>query len=179
MTCRSDWIGRRCAAAAAIALVGALSIALAGCGDRSTERLGPRAAAAALMDRLANADVGGVCRSLSAPARAELALDFGGSSCPATAAATVRYVRDHPGMREAVRGVRILPTSDVPLSPAPQRAGTASAALRLVVDDSTLGSRQAFDIVLRRIDGRWRVDRGIAALFTIVRDPSRRAGRLR
>jgi hypothetical protein len=170
MTCPSDSVsrGRRASIGALAALV-ALSIALAGCGGKAQERLDPRAAAAALMERLANADARGVCRSLSTRAQAELARDFGGSSCPATAAAAVRYVRDRTGMREAVRGVRILPTSDIPLSPAPQRAGTARAALRLVVDDPVLGSRQAFDIVLRRIDGRWRVDSGVAALFTIVR----------
>lgn len=160
---------RRAGVSAVAASVLALAIALSGCGDKAQERLDPRAAAAALMERLANADVRGVCRSLSARAQAELARDFGGSNCPATAAAAVRYVRDRAGMRKAVRGVRTLPTSDVPLSPAPQRAGATRAALRLVVDDPVLGSRQAFDIVLRRIDGRWRVDGGIAALFTIVR----------
>ena len=115
-----------------------------------------------------------MCRSLSARAQAELARDFGGANCPATAAAAVRYVRDRAGLRAAVRGVTILPTSDIPLSPAPQRAGAASVALRLVVDDPVLGSRQAFDVGLRRIGGRWRVDAGIAALFTIV--PGRPAG---
>lgn len=174
MTCRSESTSRRRRAGpvAWAALVLALSIALAGCGDEARERLNPRAAAAALMQRLANADARGVCRSLSARAQAELARDFGGSNCPATAAAAVRYVRDRAGLRDAVRGVRILPTSDVPLSPAPQRAGTGRAALRLVVDDPVIGRRQAFDIVLRRIGGRWRIDRGIAALFTIVRGRS-------
>lgn len=170
MTCRSEPApGRRRAgvgAAAAVAL--ALSGVLTGCGDEARERLGPRAAAAAFLERLANADVPGVCRSLSVRAQAELARDFGGSACPATAAAAVRHVRDRPGLREAVRGVRILPTSDIPLSPAPQRPGAARVALRLVVDDPVLGSRQALDIALRRIGGRWRVDSGIAALFTIV-----------
>ncbi len=171
MTCPSDSVsrGRRAGAGALAALVVALWIAPAGCGDEAPERLDPRAAAAALMQRLANADARGVCRSLSTAAQIELARDFGGSTCPATAAAAVRYVRDRAGMREAVRRVRILPTSDIPLSPAPQRAGNARAALRLVMDDPVLGSRQAFDIVLRRIDGRWRVDGGVAALFTIVR----------
>lgn len=159
---------RACAGAPAALFVG-LSLALAGCGEKAQERHEPRAAAAALMERLANADARGVCRSLSARAQAELARDFGGPSCSATAAAAARHVRDRPGLREAVRGVRILPTSDIPLSPAPQRAGTDRVALRLVVDDPVLGSRQAFDIVLRRIGGRWRVDGGIAALFTIVR----------
>jgi len=180
MTCPSDPASRRRRRAvpgATVAFVVALSLALAGCGDEAQERLDPRAAAAALMQRLANGDVRGVCRSLSARALAELARDFEGSSCPATAAAAVRYVRDRAGMREAVRGVRILPTSDIPLSPAPRRAGMQRAALRLVVDDPVLGSRQAFDIVLRRIAGRWRVDGGVAALFTIVRSPAIRAKR--
>jgi hypothetical protein len=168
MTCRSDRRPGRRRAGAAPALLAAVSLALAGCGDRAQEPLGPRAAAAALMDRLARGDVRGVCRSLSPRARVELALDFGGSSCRATAGAAVRYVGDREGMRQAVRGVRILRTSDVPLSPAPQRAGAATAALRLVVDDPVVGSRQALDVVLRRIAGRWRVDSGIAALFTIV-----------
>jgi hypothetical protein len=180
MTCRSDSVSRRRRApsGALAALVVALSIALAGCGEKARERLNPRAAATALMDRLASGNARGVCRSLSARAQAELAPDFGGTSCPAMAAAAVRYVRNRAGMLEAVREVRILPTSDIPLSPAPQRAGTARAALRLVVDDPVLGSRQAFDIVLRRIDGRWRVDGGIAALFTIVRSgPGERSQR--
>jgi len=183
MTCPSEpGSGRRRRAGAwrAAALVVALSVgpsvALAGCGGRAQERPGPRTAAAALMDRLADGDVGGVCRSLSSRARAELARDFGGASCPATAAAAVRYVRGRDGMRRAVRGVTILPNTDIPLSPAPQRAGAAHGALRLVVDDPVLGSRQAFDVLLRRIAGRWRVDRGIAALFTIVRGRPEAAG---
>ena len=175
MTCPSDFVSRRRRAAGRAgtgglaAVVVALSIALPGCGDEAQERLNPRAAVAALMERLANGDTHGVCRSLAAHAQAELARDFGGTSCAATAAAAGRYVRDRTGMRDAVRGVRILPTSDIPLSPAPQRGDTNQAALRLVVDDPVLGSRQAFDVVLRRIGGRWRVDAGIAALFTIVR----------
>ncbi|MDX6719814.1 MAG: hypothetical protein QOJ63_2068, partial [Solirubrobacteraceae bacterium] len=137
MTWPSEAVSRRRRAGVVAAV--ALSIAPAGCGEEAQERLNPRAASAALMERLANADARGVCRSLSARAQTELARDFGGSSCPATAAAAVRYVRDRAGMRDAVRGVRILPTSDIPLSPAPQRAGTTRAALRLVVDDPVLG----------------------------------------
>jgi hypothetical protein len=170
MTCRSDRVAAHRPAWGA--LVAALVlVALAGCGDtRTADRAGPRQAASALMARLASVDVAGVCGVLSAHARAELAVDFGGSSCPQTAAATVRYVRDRTGMQRAVRGVRIYPTLDVPLSPAPQRAGAATVPLRLVYDDPALHSTQAFDILVRRIGGRWRVDSGISALFTIVHD---------
>jgi hypothetical protein len=179
MTCPSDRRSTRrprAGAWRAVVAVLALSVAPAGCGDGGPDPNGPRAAAAALMDRLVDGDVGGVCRSLSARARAELARDFGGASCPATAAAAVRYVRDREGLRRAVRGVTILPNTDVPLSPAPQRAGASRVALRLVVADPVLGSRQAFDIGLHRIGGRWRVDSGIAALFTIVGDDAESAG---
>lgn len=172
MTCRSERRrrGRRAHAAGAAGLaVVAVAFAVAGCGEPAAERLGPREAATAWLQRLAGGDVAGVCRSLTPRAVAELARDFGGTDCTQTSTRAARYVVGRKGMREAVRGVEILPTLDVPLSPAPQRAGATTAALRLVIDDPVLGTRQAFDVGLRRIGGRWRVDRGVSALFTLVR----------
>jgi hypothetical protein len=145
-------------------------LALAGCGEPVVSDAGPRAAAAAFMQRLASGDVRGMCRSLSAAAAADLARDFGGSSCRATAAEAARYVAVRPGQRDAVRGIVIEATHDTPLSPAPFRAGARTAALRLVVDDPVLASRQSFDLQLRLVAGRWRVDGGLNALFTLV-DP--------
>jgi hypothetical protein len=153
MTCRSST-----SALAALLAV----LALAGCGEPAAIDPGPRAAATAFMQRLASGDVRGMCRSLSAAAAADLARDFGGSTCMATAAEAARYV--------AVRGIVIEATHDTPLSPAPFRAGAQTAALRLVVDDPVLASRQSFDVQLRLIAGRWRVDGGLNALFTLV-DP--------
>jgi len=155
MTCRSS--------AALLAV-----LALAGCGTPAVSDEGPRAAATAFLQRLASGDVAGMCRSLSAAGAAELARDFGGSSCLATAAEVARYVAVHPGQRDAVRGVVIEANHDTPLSPAPFRAGATTAALRLVVDDPVLASRQAFDVRLRLVAGRWRVDAGMNALFTLV-----------
>lgn len=171
MTCPSELRrrGRRAVARGAVLCAAAHAFAVAGCGEPAAEQLGPRAAATAWLQRLAGGDVAGVCRSQTPRAVAELARDFGGADCTQTATATARYVLGRKGMRDAVRGVEILPTLDVPLSPAPQRAGAATVALRLVIDDPVLGTRQAFDIGLRRSGERWRVDRGVNALFTLVR----------
>jgi len=156
-------------------LLAALLVAIAaaaGCGGRAAEDDGPRAGASAYLERLAGGDVRGICRSLTATGAAELARDFGGTTCSATAAAASRYVAARPDLRDAVRGATILPTLDIPLSPAPQRAGARAAALRLVIDDPVLHSRQALDVRLRLERGRWRVDEGVNALFTL---PARRS----
>jgi hypothetical protein len=160
-------------------LLAALVVALgvAGCGGRAAGDDGPREAAAAFLERLATGDVAGLCRSLSAGAARELARDFGGTTCRETAAEAARYVAVRPGARNAVRGVTILPTLDVPLSPAPYRAGDGTAALRLVIDDPVLASRQALDVRLRRVAGRWRVDGGVDALFTLARASGRASAR--
>ncbi len=155
--------GRRALAALLVAS------ALAGCGERAGDGGGARAAAHAFLERLATADVSGMCRSLSPAAVAELARDFGGASCSQTAQAAARYVASTRGLRSAIRGVRILPTLDIPLSPAPARPGATTVALRLVIDDPVLASRQALDVRLRLTGGRWRVDGGVNALFTRVR----------
>lgn len=164
---------RRCAPRALPAALAA--VALASCGAPAADDAGPRAAVAALLARLAGGDERGICRSLTASAAADLRRDVGGSTCAATAAAAARHVATVPGLRAAVRDVAILPTLDVPLSPAPVRAGAQTAAVRVVIDDPVLGSRQALDLRLRMQRGRWRVDDGVGALFTIVR-PRRAAG---
>jgi hypothetical protein len=152
-----------------LAIAIAIAIACGGCGGSAAPGDGPREAARAFLARLASGDVTGVCRSLSPAGAAELARDFGGATCRETAAEAARYVAVRSSMRAAIRGVRILPTLDVPLSPAPQRAGATSAALRLVIDDPVLGSRQALDVGLRLTGGRWHVDSGVDALFTLAR----------
>lgn len=161
MTCRCNRAGPLLAALVA-------SVALAGCGERAADPA-PRAATAAFLDRLASGDVRGICRSLTVAAAAELARDFGGTTCARTAARAARYVAARPAVRASIRGVTILPTLDVPLSPAPHRPGARTTALRLVVDDPVLGSRQALDIRLWLAAGRWRVDGGVNALFTLAR----------
>jgi hypothetical protein len=144
-----------------------------GCGGApARDAQGPREAAAAFLQRLADGDVRGMCRSLSANASAELARDFGGVTCAESATAAAHYVASRDDLRRAVAGVRILPNIDVPLSPAPYRAGATTTALRLVVDDPVLHSRQAFDVALRRDGGRWHVNAGMQALFTLVRAPA-------
>ncbi len=154
---------------------GLLVLALAGCGERASDDDGPREAAAAFLQRLATGDVRGLCRSLSPAAVAELARDFGGSSCQQTAKAAARHVARTSGLRRAVGDVTILSTLDVPLSPAPQRPGATATALRLVIDDPVLGTRQALDVRLVLAAGRWRVDRGVNALFTLARAREPRA----
>ena len=172
MPARGGFLARASRLALAIALV---ALALAGCGERAADADGPRGAVAAFLQRLATGDVHGLCRSLSPAAVAELARDFGGSSCPQTARAAARYVASERGLRSAVREVTILPTLDVPLSPAPQRPGASTTALRLVIDDPVLGTRQALDVRLVLAAGRWRVDRGVNALFTLARARELRA----
>jgi hypothetical protein len=165
--------GRHRRARLSAALVAASALALAGCGGTpARDPHGPREAATAFLQRLASGDVRGMCRSLSGNGSAELAHDFGGVTCAESAAAATAYVAERDDLRRAIRGVRILPNIDVPLSPAPLRAGATTAALRLVVDDPVLRSRQAFDVGLRREAGRWRVDAGMQALFTLVRAPA-------
>jgi hypothetical protein len=175
MTSRSEpgAAGRRRRRVVAAAILLVCTAAAAGCGDgRAPDGHGPREAAAAFLQRLASGDVRGMCRSLSANASAELANDFGGVTCAESAAAAADYVAARDDLRRAVAGVRILPNIDVPLSPAPYRAGATTTALRLVVDDPVLHSRQAFDVALRRDAGRWQVDAGMQALFTLVRAPA-------
>ena len=176
MTCRSSARPGRTARAGRFALATALvALALAGCGERAADDDGPREAAAAFLQRLATGDVRGLCRSMSAAAVAELARDFGGSSCPETAKAAARYVATARGLRSAIEEATILPTLDVPLSPAPQRPGATTTALRLVIDDPVLGTRQALDVRLVLAAGRWRVDSGVNALFTLARAREPRA----
>jgi hypothetical protein len=157
MTCRSSALAALAAA-----------LAVAGCGSSPEPDLGPRLAVAAFLQELASGDASGMCRSLSAAAAVDLARDFGGASCEETATEAARYVAARPGERDAVHGVVIEANQDTPLSPAPFRAGAKMVALRLVIDDPVLASRQAFDVRLRRVAGRWRVDGGINALFTLV-----------
>jgi hypothetical protein len=164
MTCRSSGPARRRSLAACAAV-----LAVAGCGSSPEPDLGPRLAVAAFLQQLARGDAPGMCRTLSAAAAADLARDFGGSSCETTAAEAARYVAARPGQRAAVRGVVMEANYDTPLSPAPFRAGATTAALRLVIDDPVLASRQAFDVRVRLVAGRWRVDGGMNALFTLVR----------
>jgi hypothetical protein len=159
----------------ALGLVAALTAVacLAGCGGAAPDSSAPRQAAAAFVQRLSHDDAKGLCRSLSQPGVRELARDFGGPTCAATAAAALRYIAARPSLRAAIAGTVVLPNSDIPLSPAPLHVGQTTTRLRLVVDDPVLRRRQALDVVMRLAAGRWRVDSGANALMTIVRAPPR------
>jgi hypothetical protein len=151
-------------------LTGAVALAgLAGTGCASTSDSGPRHALLSVLDALGSGNVAGACGKLTPAAAAELRRGFGGATCPRTLATAAGYVRARTGEQAAVRGARILPAVDIPLSPAPYRAGSPTAALRVAFNDPVLGQRQEFDVGLRLVGGRWQVDSGIAALFTLLR----------
>jgi hypothetical protein len=150
---------RRLAAALVAAFV------LSGCG--STSAKGPRDALSALLTALASDNAAGACRTLT-PAAAELRRGFGGSTCLRTLTTAVGYVAVRTGEPAAIRHATVLPTLDVPLSPAPYRDGASTTSLRVSFHDPVLGEHQEFDVGLRRADGVWRVDSGIAALFTLL-----------
>jgi hypothetical protein len=160
---RPTGVGQRIVLRGAVALAG---IAVAACGAPAGG--GPRDALRSVLDGIAAGDVAGVCRNLTPAATAELRRDFGGASCTATLTTTVSYVRVRAGEQAAVRGARILPTVDIPLSPAPYRPGSTRTSLRVAFDDPVLGEPQELDVGLRLLAGRWQVDSGIAALFTLL-----------
>jgi hypothetical protein len=126
----------------------------------------------AFLRALAAGNVTNLCRDMSRAAVSELATNFGGSTCHATAGSMTRYVAHTVGEREAVATTTILPTLDVPLSPAPYRAGEKSTTLRLIIDDPILRQDQAFDVTLRRIRDRWVVAGGVTAMFTLLSPPN-------
>lgn len=150
-------------------LVGAglVCVALAGCGAAGGSSA-PRAALRTFLADLAGDDVAGACATLTPNAVAELARAFQGSTCGQTVATAARYVMLRSGERAAIGGATILPTVDIPLSPAPFRAGSTTTTLRVSYRDPVLGEQQEADIGLRLVAGGWRVDSGIAALFTLL-----------
>lgn len=146
------------------------ALTLMGCGTDADGA--PRAAARTFLQHLDSGDAAGMCAGLTSRGVAELARDFGGSTCLQTTRAVARFVRSAPGQRRAIAGARVLESTDLPMSPAPYRAGTDSTALRIAFDDPVLDRPQQADVQLRRIAGRWRLDLGVAALFTILRPTS-------
>lgn len=158
--------GKRRATLAGLALV----LAVGGCG--SSPQTGPRKGMSAFLRALAAGNVTNLCRDMSTAAVSELATNFRGSTCPATAGSMTRYVAHTAGEREAVATTVILPTLDVPLSPAPYRAGEKTTTLRLIIADPILRQDQAFDVTLRRNGGRWVVDGGVVAMFTLLTPPN-------
>ncbi len=151
----------------AIPVVCALLL-LAGCGGKHDGA--PREALDTFLAHVAADDVNGACATATPAAVAELARDFGGDDCSETLAAVARYVRTAPGQRAAFQGARILEQGDVPLSPAPTRAEATVTQLRLQLRDPVLRRTQKLDVTLRR-SGHWRVDVGVAALFTLLAAP--------
>lgn len=146
------------------------ALALTGCGTDADGA--PRTAARAFLGHLERGDAPGMCAVLTPRGVAELARDFGGSTCLQTTSAVARFVRTAPGQRRAVARARILESTDLPMSPAPYRADADATALRISFHDPILNRRQTFDVMLNRTGGRWRIDLGIAALFTIVQPTS-------
>ncbi len=142
---------------------------LAGCGGKHDAA--PRAALQTFLARLAAGDVDGACATATPAAVAELARDFDGDDCPETLTAATRYVRTTPGQRVALKGARILAQGDTPLSPAPTRADATVAQFRVSLRDPVLRRTQKLDVTLRRGGTTWRVDAGVAALFTLLAPP--------
>jgi hypothetical protein len=158
--------------ALAAALAALTGLAGAGCGAASDA--GPRDALRSLLAALASGNVAGACSDLTVAGSAELRPGFGGGTCAATLTTAVDYVRARAGEQAAVGRARVLPAVDVPLSPAPYRSGSSTASLRVSFDDPVLGAeQQEFDVGLRLTAGRWQVDSGIAALFTLLGPGSR------
>jgi hypothetical protein len=153
--------------ALAATLAALAGLAAAGCGAVSDA--GPRDALGSLLADLASGNVSGACSDLTAAGTADLRPGFGGATCDATLTTAVDYVRARAGEQAAVGGATVLPAVDVPLSPAPYRSGSSTASLRVSFDDPVLaGEQQEFDVGLRLTAGRWQVDSGIAALFTLL-----------
>ncbi len=146
----------------------ALALALLACGCGSGADPGPRPALTALLAHLAADDVSAVCAALTPSAAAELAVDFRGRTCSQTVSTAARYVALRQGERPAVAAARILPTLDVPLSPAPYRGGETAARLRVAFDDPVLAQPQTFDVTLRLAGGVWKVSSGLSNLFTLL-----------
>lgn len=143
---------------------------LAGCGD--THDAAPRDALQAFLAHVVADDVNGACASATPAAVAELARDFRGHDCATTLGAVARYVRTAPGQRRALERARILAQGDTPLSPAPTRAEARTTSLRVQLRDPVLRRTQKLDVTLRRAGDGWRVDGGVAALFTLLRSPA-------
>lgn len=141
-------------------------VVCAGCGTGDASL--PRKSLQAFLAGLAASDVDRTCGLLAADAVAELAHEFGGASCGVTTHTATRYVMNRAGERAAVQTAVILPTMDIPLSPAPFRSGTTTTRLRLAFHDPVLDQRQDIDVTMELIRGRWRVGRGIEALFTLL-----------
>jgi hypothetical protein len=157
-------MSRRLRTTLAAALAG---LAAAGCGTASDA--GPRGALQTALADIAAGDVAGACGALTPAGAAELRQGFGGATCAATLTTAVGYVKARAGERAAVGGAKVLQAVDVPLSPAPYRSGSSTTSLRVSFDDPVLGGeQQEFDVGLRLAGGRWRVDSGIAALFTLL-----------
>jgi hypothetical protein len=142
---------------------------LAGCGGEHAAA--PRQSLQTFLASLAAGDVPVACATATAAAVAELARDFGGRDCVETLTAVGRHVRTTPGPRLALARARILAQGDTPLSPAPTRADATVTQFRVSLRDPVLRRTQKLDVTLRRRDGRWRVDAGVAALFTLLAPP--------
>ena len=159
--------GTRDGLAVAVSLALVLALAVAGCGSgRSAPSA--RVVAAAWLSALAAGDVPRVCDGLTARAASALALEFGGRSCAETISAVVRFDRSTPGRSRSILGARVLPTSTLPLSPAPQYAGAVTAAVRVQFEDPVVRGRQYVDLRLALAGGQWRIDDGVDALFTVL-----------
>jgi hypothetical protein len=154
--------------ARAVTLLLAL-VLLAGCGGEHDAA--PRQALQAFFAYVVAEDVSGACATATPAAVAELARDFGGGDCAETLAAVARYVRTTPGQRAALARAHVLKQGDTPLSPAPTRAGATVTQFRVSLRDPVLRQTQKLDVTLRRRGGRWRVDAGVAALFTLLAPP--------
>jgi hypothetical protein len=147
--------------------VAVAAVLLAGCTTPASPAA-PRAALRALLADLAAGDVAGACRAVTPTAVADLARAFDGSTCAQTLSAATGYIRVRSGEQAAVAGASVLPTVDIPLSPAPFRAGSTTTTLRVSYRDPVLGEQQELDVGLRLDGDVWRVDSGIAALFTLL-----------
>jgi len=154
-----------------VGLVGLVGVALVagvlgGCGTSAPP--GPRDAVRTLLADLAADDVPGACATLTPSAVADLARAFRGSTCTQTLRTLAGYVQVRSGERAAIAGASILPTVDIPLSPAPYLPGSTTTTLRVSYRDPVLGEQQQLDVGLRLVGGRWLLDSGIAALFTLL-----------
>jgi hypothetical protein len=146
----------------------AVLLGLSGCGVDAAARAAPRAALQTFLADLASGDVQGACRTATPRAVSDLARAFNGSTCAQTMATVTHYVEARAGEQAAVHSAVVLPTLDIPLSPAPYRRGSSTTTLRVSYEDPVLGEPQELDVGLRRVGGSWRVDSGIAALFTLL-----------